>query len=182
MVSLSGVAMAEVVSVMPPVCAHRESLDPAEYQHLGRFLALGGPYRQWVDKNCYPARLDDAALAAIDRPIGYVVSIGGNDAFVVDLGPTWFTRCTKTSAPVSGSVAVTGATQLALHQHLASLPETASLDLREIGFAEARMRDKRVLFALYLATGDRAADLECFEDLDGAIIRAAEELRRPTGR
>ena len=83
---------------------------------------------------------------------------------------------------VTGSVAVTGATQLALHQHLASLPETASLDLREIGFAEARMRDKRVLFALYLATGDRAADLECFEDLDGAIIRAAEELRRPTGR
>ena len=182
MISLSGVATAEVVSVMPPVCAARESMDPAEYQRLGRFLALGGPYRQWVDKNCYPTRLDDTALAAVDRPIGYVAPIGDKDVFVVDLGPTWFTRCTKTPTPVSGPIAVDGATQLALHRHLATLPETRSLDLREIGFAEARMRDKRVLFALYLATGDRAADLACFEDLDGAIVRAAEALARTAGR
>jgi hypothetical protein len=179
---LSGAAFAEVVSVMPPVCTQREALDPAEYQRLGRFLALGGPYRQWIDKNCYPTRLDDAALAAIARPIGYVVAIGDRDAFVVDVGPTWFNRCTKTATPVSGAVAVDGGTMLSLLQHLATFPETASLDLREIGFAEARMRDKRALFALYLATGDRAADLECFEDLDGAIRRAAEELRRPAGR
>jgi hypothetical protein len=176
--SLSGVAAAEVASVMPPTCTRRETLDPAEYQRLGRFVALGGPYRQWSEKNCYPIRLDDPALAKVDRPVGYVTTIAGHDVFIVDLGPSWFTRCTKTQTPVSGSVAVDGATELALHQHLATLPEIASLDLREIGFAEARMRDKGALFALYLATGDRAADVECFEDLDGAVTRAAEELRR----
>ena len=182
MISFTGVASAEVVSVMPPVCATRESLDPAEYQRLGRFLALGGPYRQWVDKNCYPVRLDDDALAASARPVGNIVSIGSKDVFVVDLGPTWFNRCTKTTSPVVGPVAIDGATQLALQRHLAMLPDTASLDLREIGFAEARMRDNRVLFALYLATGDRVADVECFENLDDAIKRAAEELRRPAAR
>ena len=179
LISLSGVAAAEVASVMPPVCTQREALDPAEYQRLGRFLALGGGYRQWVDKNCYPSRLDDEALQQIDRPIGYVSSVGTRDVFIVDLGPTWWQRCTKLSAPVTGSVTVNGATQAALHRRLASLPETASLDLREVGFAEARMRDKRLIFALYLATGDRVADLGCFENLDNAVIRAAEELSRP---
>src|SRR5262249_25091570 len=123
-------------------------LDPAEYQRLGRFLSLGGPYRQWSEKNCYPTRIDDAALEGIDRPVGYVATIGSGEVFIVDLGPNWFSRCTKTATPVTGSVAIDGATELALHRHLATLPETASLDLREIGFAEARMRDKNALFAL----------------------------------
>ena len=188
LLGLSGVAAAEVASVMPPVCTQREALDPAEYQRLGRFLSLGGGYRQWVDKNCYPSRLDDAALSQIDRPIGYVASVGSRDVFIVDLGPTWWQRCTQLTAPVTGAVPVTGsvpvdgATQASLHQHLAMLPETASLDLREIGFAEARMRDKRVLFALYLATGDKVADLACFDNLDNAVIRASEELSKPAAR
>jgi hypothetical protein len=179
---LSGLAAAEVASVMPPACTRREALDGAEYQRLGRFVALGGGYRQWAEKDCYPVRLDDEALARIDRPVGYVVTIAGHDAFVVDLGPSWFTRCTKTSTPVAGSIAVDGATLLALTRHLAALPEVASLDIREIGFAEARTRDKRAVFALYLATGDRAADIECFEDLDQAVERAAAELSRPARR
>jgi hypothetical protein len=179
---LSGIAAADVVSVMPPSCKRREELDPNEYRRLGRFLSLGGGYRQWLEKDCYPQRLDDPALAQIDRPVGYVVTVAGHDAFVVDLGPTWFNHCTNTSTPVSGSVAVDGSTLLALAQHLASMPSAAALDLHEIGFAEARMRDKRAIFALYLATGDRAANLECFEDLDGAVERAIGELSRPPRR
>jgi hypothetical protein len=35
-----------------------------------------------------------------------------------------------------------------------------------------------VLFALHLGTADRAAHLECFEDLDAALVRAAQELAR----
>jgi hypothetical protein len=167
---------------MPAACTKREALDAAEYQRLGPFLALGGGYREWAEKNCDPSRLDDAPLAQTDRPIGYVATIGEHDAFIVDLGPNWFSRCTKTATPVTGSVKVDGATQLALQQHLAGLPETASLDLREIGFAEARMRDQTALFALDLATGDRVADVECFDNLDGAVTRAAEELRRPAAR
>ena len=167
---------------MPPSCTKREALDPAEYQRLGRFLTLGGGYRQWSEMNCYPLRLDDDALEKIDRPVGYVATIGPHDVFMVDLGPNWFSRCTKTATPVAGSVPVDGSTQLALHRHLASLAETSSLDIREIGFAEAKMRDKTALFALYLATADRVADVECYENLDNAIARAAEELRRPAAR
>lgn len=150
----SGLAAAQVASVMPASCTKREALDAAEYQRLGRFLALGRGYRQLAEKDCYPSRLDEAALAQTDRPIGHVAAIGEHDVFIADLGPDWFSRCTKTATP----------------------------DLREIGFAEARMPDKTALFAVYLATADRVADVECFENLDDAITRAAEELRRPAAR
>jgi len=177
-VGWAGAARAEVVNVMPASCLRRDALDFGEYQRRWRFLSLGGGYRVWADKDCYPPRLDDAALAKSERPIGYIVGVGGRDVFVVDFDPLWFTHCKKTAAPVMGSLPVNGETLLALVQHLASLPELASVDLREIGFAEAAMRDKRVLFALYLGTPDRAAYLECFEDLDAAVVRAAQELAR----
>jgi hypothetical protein len=173
-----GTARAQVVSVTPASCLRRDALDAAEYQRRWRFLALGDGYRMWADKDCYPPRLDDAALAKTARPIGYIVGIGSRDVFVVDFDPLWFSHCKKTPAPVTGALTVDGGTLLALVQHLASMPEFASLDLREIGFAEAAMRDKRVLFALHLGTADRVAHLECFEDLDAAVARAAEELMR----
>jgi len=40
------------------------------------------------------------------------------------------------------------------------------------------MRDKRALFALYLGNADRSVYLECFDDLDAAVERAAQELGR----
>jgi hypothetical protein len=172
-------ADAQAVSVMPASCRRRDTLDAAEYQRMWRFLALGGGYRNWADKDCYPYRLAEAALAGVDRPIGYIVDIGGRDVFVVDLDPLWFRRCTKTATPVSGPIAVSGATFAALAGHLASLPSFAALDVREIGFGEAAMRDKRALFALYLGSADRSLYLECFDDLDAAVERAARELGRP---
>ena len=38
--------------------------------------------------------------------------------------------------------------------------------------------DKRALFALYLGNADRSVYLECFDDLDAAVERAAQELGR----
>jgi len=168
----------QVVNVMPASCRRRETLDATEYQRLWRFLALGGSYRMWADKDCYPYRLDEAALARAERPVGYIVDVGGRDVFVVDLDPVWFRRCTKTATPVTGAISVTGATLLALDRHLAALPSFAALDIREIGFGEAGMRDKRALFALYLGSADRSLYLECFDDLDMAVERAAQELGR----
>jgi hypothetical protein len=173
------IAEAQTVNVMPASCLRREALDANEYQRRWRFLALGGGYKVWADKDCYPPRLDEAALTKTERAIGYVVSVGGRDMFAVDLDPVWFTRCKKTATPVVGALPVDGATLLNLVQHVISRPELASIDLREIGFAEAAMRDKRVLFALYLGTADRAAYLECFEDLDAAVFRAGQELTNP---
>jgi hypothetical protein len=171
---------ADAPSVMPSSCLRREALDAAEYQRLWRFLELGGGYRQWADKDCYPKRLDDAALAAAPRAVGVVVSLAGRDAFVVDLNPTWFRNCTKTATPVAGPLDVDGAMILALAQHLATLPALAAADIREIGFGEAVTRDKHVVFALYLGTGQRSLYLECFDDLDAAVERAADELGRAT--
>ena len=169
---------AEVVNVMPASCRRRETLDAAEYQRMWRFLPLGGGYRMWADKDCYPYRLAEAALASVERPVGYIVDIGGRDVFVVDLDPVWFRRCTKTATPVTGNIAVDGPTLLSLDRHLASLPSFAALDIREVGFGEAGMRDKRALFALYLGNADRSVYLECFDDLDAAVERAAQELGR----
>ncbi len=174
-----GTAAGQVVTVMPASCLRREALGAAEYQRLWRFLALGGGYRQWPDKDCYPRWLDDAALAASDHPAGHVTSLAGRDVFVVELNPTWFAGCKKTATPVSGSLPVDGAKILALGQHIAAMPPLAGLDLRELGFGEAVMRDKRVLFALYLGTAERSAYLECFEDLDAALDRAVRELTQP---
>jgi len=169
---------AQVASTMPASCRRRETLDAAEYQRMWRFLVLGGGYRMWADKDCYPYRVDAATLATVDRPIGTIVDVGGRDVFVVDLDPVWFRRCTKTATPVTGAITVDGSTLLALTRHLASLPSFAALDIREIGFGEAGMRDKRALFALYLGTADRSLYLECFDDLDTAVERAAQELGR----
>jgi hypothetical protein len=169
---------AEVVNVMPASCRRRETLDAAEYQRMWRFLPLGGGYRMWADKDCYPYRVTEAALASVERPVGTIVDIGGRDVFVVDLDPVWFRRCTKTATPVTGNIAVDGPTLLYLDRHLASLPSFAALDIREIGFGEAGMRDKRALFALYLGNADRSVYLECFDDLDAAVERAAQELGR----
>jgi hypothetical protein len=169
---------AEVVNVMPASCRRRETLDAAEYQRMWRFLPLGGGYRMWAEKDCYPYRLAEAALASVERPVGYIVDIGGRDVFVVDLDPVWFRRCTKTATPVTGNIAVDGPTLQSLDRHLASLPSFAALDIREVGFGEAGMRDKRALFALYLGSADRSVYLECFDDLDAAVERAAQELGR----
>ena len=172
-------AGAQAVNTMPASCRRQEALDAAEYQRMWRFLALGGGYRMWAEKDCYPYRLDEAALSGSERPIGYIVDIGGRDVFVVDLDPLWFRRCGITATPITGPLRVDGATLASLAGHLASLPSFAALDIREIGFAEAGMRDKRALFALYLGTADRSLYLECFDDLDAAVERAARELARP---
>ena len=172
-------AGAQAVNTMPASCRRQQTLDAAEYQRMWRFLALGGGYRVWADKDCYPHRLDEAGLSGTDRPIGYIVDIGGKDVFVVDLDPVWFRRCTKTATPITGPIRVDGATLAALARHLASLPSFTALDVREVGFGEAGMRDKRALFALYLGTADRSLYLECFDDLDAAVERAARELARP---
>ncbi len=169
-------AAAEPVSVLPSPCVRRATLETEQYKKLGRFVALGGGYAQWEQMDCYPTRLDDAALATTDQPVGHVVSFGSGDAFVVGIEPAWFNRCTKAPAPVRSTVAIGGDKLLALKQHLADLPEGRSLDLREIGFAEAELRDSSALFALYLGTPDRNVYLECFEDLDAAVVRAFEEL------
>jgi hypothetical protein len=169
---------AQAVNVMPASCRRRETLDVAEYQRMWRFLVLGGGYRMWVEKDCYPYRIDATTLASAERPIGYIVDIGGRDVFVVDLDPLWFRRCTKTATPVTGNIPIDGSTLLALDRHLASLPSFAALDIREVGFGEAGMRDKRALFALYLGSANRSVYLECFDDLDAAVERAAQELGR----
>src|ERR1051325_12064134 len=113
---------AQVASTMPASCRRRETLDAAEYQRMWRFLVLGGGYRIWADKDCYPYRVDAATLATVDRPIGTIRDVGGRDVFVVDLDPVWFRRCTKTATPVTGAITVDGSTLLALTRHLASLP------------------------------------------------------------
>lgn len=161
---------------MPQTCIRRAALDPEAYQKVGRFLALGAAYQQWITSDCYPPLLDDDALGGAAAPAGNRVSLGEREAFVVNLDPTWFARCTQTATPVAGSVPVTGAEILGLKAHLLSLADVSSLDLREIGLGEARLRDKRAIFALYLGTADRAAYLECFQDLDGAVERAIHEL------
>jgi hypothetical protein len=79
---------------------------------------------------------------------------------------------------VTGNIPIDGSTLLALDRHLASLPSFAALDIREVGFGEAGMRDKRALFALYLGSANRSVYLECFDDLDAAVERAAQELGR----
>lgn len=167
---------AEPVSVLPSPCVRRGSLEPDQYSRLGRFMTLGGGYRQWEEMDCYPARLDDAALAAIDQPTGRVIPFGSGDAFVVGIDPSWFNRCTRTATPVRGALAIDGAKMLALKEHLAGIAAQRSVDIREIGFAEADMRDRRLLFALYVGTAERNVYLECFEDLDAAVVRAFEEL------
>jgi hypothetical protein len=174
-----GDAAAETVSCMPARCVRREVLDPVAYQSLGRFLILGGCYAEWGAKDCYPERLDDAALALAPRPAGYVVSFApGREAFVVDPGTAWLTQCPKMGSVATDEIRVTGAKFLLLKQHLASLPAFASLDIREIGFAEARSREARALFALYVGTERRNVFLQCFEDLDAAVAQAAETLAR----
>lgn len=174
--SASPVRAAEPVSVLPSACVRRSELPPEQYKTLGRFLALGGGYRQWEAMDCFPRRLDDAALAATDRPAGAIVAFGDAEAFLATIDPVWFGRCTKTATPVAGAVAVDGAKMLALRNHLAELAAARSIDVREIGFAEALLRDRRALFALYLGGVDRNVYLECFEDLDVAVTRALEEL------
>ena len=174
----SGAAEAEPVTCMPARCVHRQELDPAGYQSLARFLILGGCYAEWANKDCYPARLDDAALAQTEQPVGYVVGFGGREVFVVDPGTMWLTQCPKTGAIATGTIVVTGAKLLALKEHLAAIPAFASVDIREIGFAEARSREARALFALYLGTDRRNVFLPCFENLDAAVAQAAEALAR----
>jgi hypothetical protein len=39
-----------------------------------------------------------------------------------------------------------------------------------------------IVFAPYRPTDERESDVDCFHHLDGAIARAAEELRRPAAR
>src|SRR5438445_434000 len=116
---------AEVVNVMPASCRRRETLDAAEYQRMWRFLPLGGGYRMWAEKDCYPYRVAEAALASVERPVGTIVDIGGRDVFVVDLDPVWFRRCTKTATPVTGNIAVDGPTLLFLDPHVAARAGTA---------------------------------------------------------
>lgn len=179
--SVSPVRAAEPVSVMPSACVRRSELPAEQYKSLGRFLALGGGYRQWERMDCFPRRLDDAALAATDQPAGKIVAFGAGEVFVASIDPVWFARCTKTSTPVAGPVAIDGAKMLALRDHLVPLAATRSIDVREIGLAEALLRDRRALFALYLGSADRNVYLECFEDLDAAVTRAFEELGATRG-
>ena len=174
----SAIAEAEPVSCMPARCVRRQELDPAAYQTLARFLILGGCYAQWGSKDCYPVRLDDATLGQTEQPAGAVVSFAGREAFVVDLGTLWLTQCPKTGMIATGTIQVTGAKFLALKEHLEAMPAFASLDVREIGFGEARAREGRALFALYLGTPRRNVFLPCFDNLDAAVFKAAEALAR----
>src|SRR5689334_5867908 len=53
-------AGAQAVNSMPASCRRHDALDAAEYQRMWRFLTLGGGYRMWAEKDCYPYRLDEA--------------------------------------------------------------------------------------------------------------------------
>src|ERR1051326_1132929 len=119
----SGVAWSQAVSVMPATCLRQEALDAAEYQRRWRFLALGGGYKMWSEKDCYPPRLAEPALAKTESAIGYVASVGGRDVFVVNLDPVWFTRCKKTETPVVAALPVDARTLLSLLQHLFLVPQ-----------------------------------------------------------
>lgn len=157
-------------------CRNVEAMDPEDLRKLGRFAALPEHFESWRRRNCWPDRLDDARLRTTADPTGAVITVGDRDAFVVGMDPDWITRCPEKPGLRPRLTRVTGADLLAVKQRIAAMPRLQGSDILEIGFGRAEAGSEN-LFALRLGTRDRATRVECFEDFQELVDKAAEALR-----
>ena len=170
-------ALPPAVPLESPVfgCRKVESVDPEDLRKLGRFAALPEHFESWRRRNCWPDRLDDAKLRTTADPTGAVITVDDRDAFVVGMDPDWIRRCPEKPGLRPRLTRVTGADLFAVKQRIAGTPRLRGSDILEIGFGRAETGEEN-LFALRLGTRDRAARVECFEDFQELVDKAAEAL------
>lgn len=156
-------------------CRRVETMDPEELRRLGRFAALPEHFEGWRDRNCWPAVLDDDHLRASPNPFGTVVPVGRGLALVVGIDPDWILRCPARRGLRPRLARVTGSDLAAVKDRIATAPGLAGQDVLELGFSRAEAGDTN-LFALHLGTRERSARVECFDDFQELLGKAAEAL------
>lgn len=156
-------------------CRRVETMSPEEIRGLGRFAALPEHFEPWRERNCWPAVLDDDRLRAAPSAFGAVVTVGGKLALVTGIDPDWILRCPERRGLRPRLARVTGTDLLAVKQRIESSPRLGGQDVLELGFARAEAGDTN-LFALHVGTRERSARVECFDDFQELLEKAADAL------
>jgi hypothetical protein len=166
--------------VAAPNCVPLASLKPEELQRLYRFAAIPRGFEEWQQRNCYPRRLEDPEVARVASPVGIVATVAGHDAYVRDVGAAWLGECPKSGIAVAGPLDVTGSDFLTIAERMSGHPEFTAADVREVGIAKAR-RDRSqgggIIWALSVGTPRSFVQVQCFDELDALVQRAAAALR-----
>jgi hypothetical protein len=156
-------------------CRRVETMEVEEVRRLGRFAALPEHFEPWRERNCWPAVLDDDRLQAAPNAYGTVVTIGERLALVTGIDPDWILRCPERRGLRPRLTRVTGSDLLAVKQRIAATPGLGTQDVLELGFSRAEAGDTN-LFALHVGTRERSARIECFDDFQELLDKAADAL------
>jgi hypothetical protein len=156
-------------------CRRVETMEVDEVRRLGRFAALPEHFETWRERNCWPAVLDDDRLRAAPSAYGAVIAIGGRLALVTGIDPDWILRCPERRGLRPRLARVTGSDLLAVKERIEATPGLGSQDVLELGFSRAEAGDTN-LFALHVGTRERSARVECFDEFQELLEKAADAL------
>ena len=171
--ALPAFAGSAVPSSGPAVCA-----PPPSSEALRRFTALPGALDRWAARGCYPPRLTDDDLErerSVDRVF---VVVNGRTVLVTNPPREWSRECEPDRRTLAPPLRTRGRDLLRLRHRIESSPSLRDRDLLEIGFARTRAADGSFLYAIHLATRERAARLQCYADFEAAVDQAGALFRR----